>query len=374
MFHNVIAERGVNVLFLIHRRIMVRAHRRAEARLIGVTRGACNLEYSHFRRNPYRISFHVERAYMALTSVSAHRAPMLGRRGATRHLRRLALAPLAALLFGVNAGACAAESILFVGNSFTYGARSPVWKYRAGTVTDLNGLGVGGVPALFKLFTTETKLHYDVSVEAVSGQDLDFHLRAKSALLDRAWDHVVLQSESLLNRAKPGDPALLIASTRRIAKMLHKKNLHVDILLTATWSRADQVYPAGGHWHGQAVEAMAKDVRRAYDAAAAASPYVRGVIPVGEAWNRAFAVGFADPNPYDGIAAGKVNLWSWDNHHASAFGYYLEALVVFGRVTGRDPRSLGADETAAAELGLSPSQAATLQQIAHDELNAHHGR
>ena len=44
-----------------------------------------------------------------------------------------------------------AKSILFVGNSFTYGELSPVKTYNANTVTDLNKTGVGGVPALFKI-------------------------------------------------------------------------------------------------------------------------------------------------------------------------------------------------------------------------------
>ena len=45
---------------------------------------------------------------------------------------------------------------------------------------------------------------------------------------------------------------------------------------------------------------------------------------------RAFQTGVADPNPFDGIEANKVNLWTFDSYHASAYGYYLEALVVFG--------------------------------------------
>ena len=47
------------------------------------------------------------------------------------------------------------RSILFVGNSFTQGAHSAVKRYRADAVTDLNGDGYGGVPALFKTFTEE---------------------------------------------------------------------------------------------------------------------------------------------------------------------------------------------------------------------------
>ena len=55
----------------------------------------------------------------------------------------------------------------------------------------------------------------------------------------------------------------------------------------------------------------------------------------------------------DGIEAGKLNLWTYDNYHASTYGYYLEALVTFGDVTGRDPRSLTESECSAFELGLS---------------------
>jgi hypothetical protein len=82
------------------------------------------------------------------------------------------------------------------------------------------------------------------------------------------------------------------------------------------------------------------------------------------------AAGFADTNPYDGIDASKINLWTFDNYHASTYGYYLEALMVFGRVTGRDPRSLGGSECSGMELGLSRPEVNKLQQIAFDELAA----
>jgi hypothetical protein len=135
----------------------------------------------------------------------------------------------------------------------------------------------------------------------------------------------------------------------------------------ATWSRADQTYPSTGAWAGQPIDAMARDVRAAYDQAAAASA-VNAVIPVGEAWARAIETGVADPNPYDGIEAGKLNLWTYDHYHASAHGYYLEALVVFGSLTGRDPRSLGDNECSAYELGLAPLQVRALQQVAFEQL------
>jgi len=113
---------------------------------------------------------------------------------------------------------------------------------------------------------------------------------------------------------------------------------------------------------------MALDVRAGYDKAARASNLIKGVIPVGQAWNRAIAAGIADPNPYDGLEAGKINLWAPDNYHASTYGYYLEALTIFGRITGRDPRSLGADEHVAKDIGIAPGIAAALQRVAAEQL------
>ncbi len=261
-------------------------------------------------------------------------------------------------------------TVLFIGNSFLFGSGSPLRYYRADTVTDLNGTGFGGVPAVFKAFAAQAGLDFTVFQETVSGQGLDHHYAEKAAVIGRPWDRVVMQSHSLLNRAQPGDPALLIRSAAQVAALLHDKNPKVDIRLIATWPRADHVYPAKGHWHGKSVEQMALDVRAAYDRAAAGSPHLRGVIPVGQSWIRAMQTGVADPNPYDGIAFGQVSLWTHDHYHGSTHGYYLEALMIFGDVTGLDPRSLGKDERVAFELGVSADQAVALQKVAHDELAA----
>jgi metallo-beta-lactamase class B len=267
-----------------------------------------------------------------------------------------------------------APSVLFIGNSFLFGSGSPLRYYRSDSVKDLNGTGFGGVPALFKLLSRQAGLDFEVSQETVSGQGLDHHIAEKADLIGRSWDRVVMLGYSLLDRNKPGDPALLIRSAKQIAELLHGKNPRVDIRLIATWPRADQVYPATGHWHGKSVERMALDVREAYNRAAAGSPHIRGVIPVGQAWVRAMTTGVADPNPYDGVDFGKVSLWTHDYYHGSTHGYYLEALVIFGDLTGLDPRALGKDERAAHELGISQAQAVALQQVAYDELMAVPGR
>jgi hypothetical protein len=172
---------------------------------------------------------------------------------------------------------------------------------------------------------------------------------------------------STLDAQKPRDPAKLVATSRQMADFLRGRNPNVALFLMATWSRADQTYPAKGAWAGQPIDVMARDVRTAYDkAAAAADPAV--VIPVGEAWNRAMQSGVADANPYDGIEPGKVNLWTYDHYHASTHGYYLEALTIFGSLTGRDPRSLGENECSGYELGLPRSEVKALQQVAFDQL------
>jgi hypothetical protein len=82
----------------------------------------------------------------------------------------------------------------------------------------------------------------------------------------------------------------------------------------------------------------------------------------------------ADPNPYDGISPNQIDLWTHDHYHASAYGYYLSALMVFGDITGLDPRSLGKTERTAVELGFSPAQAEALQRVAYDELATTKGR
>ncbi len=267
-----------------------------------------------------------------------------------------------------SAPAGAAERILFIGNSFTFGAGSAVRFYRNDTVTDLNDEGVGGVPALFKSFADQAGLDYDVSLETRGGTGLDFHLAEKRELIAQSWDVVAAHGFSTLDSQAPRNPAKLVATSRELAELMRSKNADVELYLTATWSRADQVYPKEGAWAGEPIEKMATDIRAAYDQAAAGARAT--VIPVGEAWNRAMRTGVADSNPYDGIDAGRLDLWTYDHYHASTHGYYLEALVIFGRVTGRDPRSLGDAECSAFELGLSRPEARALQQVAFDELTA----
>jgi len=279
-------------------------------------------------------------------------------------------------LAALSLPACAA-TILFVGNSFTYGepagAAPLVQNYRPNSVTDLNGTRIGGVPALFKAMTVQAGLQYDVRLETTPAIGVDYHYDNKYRTIVKPYDVVLLQTYSTLDASQPGNPDKLTRYAGLLANALRGQNPKVDVRLVSTWSRADQTYKWLGHWHGESIYQMALDVRRGYDAAAAASSVIKGVIPVGEAWNRAIANGVADANPYDGVQTGQVNLWAPDHYHASVYGYYLSALTIFGNVTGRDPRSLGAHDAVARELGIDAATASALQGAAAAQLAAEHG-
>lgn len=275
-------------------------------------------------------------------------------------------ASLGLLLGTVNA--LAETSVLFIGNSFTFGYGAAVRHYRADTVTDLNHEGIGGVPALFMSFADQAGLDYDVYLETRGGSNIDFHLQNKLDVIGRRpWDVVVMHGYSTLDADAPNNPEKLINTTAEMTGFLRSRNPDVDVYLTATWARADQVYVPERPWSGQSIDQMAEDIRAGYDLAAAA-PGVEAVNGVGEAWQRAMDLGIADPNPYDGIEVGKVDLWTWDHYHASDYGYYLHALVVFGNVTGLDPRALGANECSGYELGMSRNEVRMLQQAAFEQL------
>lgn len=292
-----------------------------------------------------------------------------------KHNRNTTMKPIIATLTGltllltaVNA-AVADTSLLFIGNSFTFGYGSAARHYRAESVTDLNNLGIGGVPALFKSFADQAGLDYDVYLETQPGAGIDYHLENKLSIIGRRpWDNVVMHGYSTLDSANPGDPEMLVTTVQKMAEFMETMNSDVEIYLTSTWSRADLIYQADKPWTGKPVQQMALDVRAGYDLAAASSSVVKSVNAVGEAWTEAMDLGIADSNPYDGIEVGKVDLWTWDHYHASSFGYYLEALVVFGNVTGLDPRSLGENECSGYELGMSSSEIQGLQQAAFNQL------
>lgn len=85
---------------------------------------------------------------------------------------------------------------------------------------------------------------------------------------------------------------------------------------------------------------------------------------------RAVTEGAATRNMWAGDAPtdGLIDLWFDDGTHASKHGSYLSALTLFGKLTGVNPLALGAGEIAARDLGISSTDARTLQRIAAAQL------
>jgi hypothetical protein len=103
--------------------------------------------------------------------------------------------------------------ILFVGNSYFHGARPPMLNYNAAAITDenftpdrqgqrrrmyVNEPGPwGGVAGIFKKFTDEAGLNYEVHLEAISGQTLKFHYDSALAIIRQPrWDRVIMHDLS----------------------------------------------------------------------------------------------------------------------------------------------------------------------------------
>ena len=110
---------------------------------------------------------------------------------------------------------------------------------------------------------------------------------------------------------------------------------------------------------------MGRDLHDAYVREFTANGHFKAIAPVGDAWLSAFRSGLAERNPFK-PEQGKINLWGADSYHPSIYGAYLNALVLFETITGKDPRQLGEKERAAAALGIEPAMAVVLQKLAFE--------
>ncbi|KQP17635.1 PEP-CTERM sorting domain-containing protein [Pseudorhodoferax sp. Leaf267] len=163
-------------------------------------------------------------------------------------LRALALPALLACAAAAQADPV---SVLFVGNSYTFGRVDPVMSYNAANVRDLtapmaaaNPTGSnsfephpwGGVAGIFKQFTTQAGLDYQVALSTRNAASLrghflnsnpaDWNLRGNIA--SQTWSKVVLQEQS--DEALPkqtglaSNPAYFNAYVNVIENYLHQGN------------------------------------------------------------------------------------------------------------------------------------------------------
>jgi hypothetical protein len=383
---------------------------------------------------------------------------------------RLAIGAMT-LMLG-TAAAAAPTSILFVGNSYTFGRVDPVMSYNAANVRDLTapvpgssfenttGSNVfephpwGGVAGIFKQFTVQAGLDYDVALSARNAASLrghflntnpaDWDLRGNIAA--QTWDKVVLQEQSdealtqrpglasnpvrfktyvdkIAEYAQSGaiasyrerdyypgatnaiKTANCVAATGASSSVAcntlrgtdpnlnspfpvnENASADTEVYLYQTWARPNLVDGAfvsiTDETTGEVtrtttpattffadLEAMTEELRLSYADAAALSGRVSGIAPVGEAFMAAVLAGIATRDLYapDALTDGLMDLWFDDGTHASKHGSYLSALTLFGTLTGRNPFSLGADEIAARDLGITSADAVALQRIAAQQL------
>jgi hypothetical protein len=301
--------------------------------------------------------------------------------------RRLGGWAFALLSLTVAAPVQAQIRILFVGNSFTHGKYAPVLNYNSAAVSDENyGLPYtnpryesvvsepgpwGGIPGIFKKFTDEAGLNYEVHIEAISGNSLQYHYNnALSVIAQPSWNKVVLQEVSTrpIPDSRTGSRAVFYDYSTRLETAIHAANPAAQVYLYQTWARADLTYPAGAPYAGLPIDSMTQDLHVGYYRAFFTNGRYTAVAPAGDAWLRAIIAGTATRDPYNADPT-KLNLWAVDYNHPSKWGSYLNACVLLYRITGVDPRSLGAGELAAVALGIAPTAAVALQQLAYQQVN-----
>lgn len=295
--------------------------------------------------------------------------------------------PLAVAVLGllplVTLGQTTPVRVLFVGNSFTHGKFDPVRLYNAAGVTDENygqtGARAenyagpwGGIPGIFKKFADQAGLSYEVHIESISGQPLEYHYNNALAVSKQAtWNKVVLQDQSTypIPSNRTGNRTSFYNYATKLEQAVHGQNAQTQVYLYETWARADMTYPSGQPYSGLPIDTMFQDLHNGYYAEYRTNGKFAAVAPAGDAWLRAIQQGTATRNPYS-PETGKINLWGADYYHPGNWGSYLNALVLFYTLTGVDPRTLGGSEQVAAALSIPAADATALQQVAYQQVNA----
>ena len=297
-----------------------------------------------------------------------------------------------------------ATRILFVGDSFTHGRYTPVRNYNSANVTDENyGLPstnvraesstepgpYGGIPGIFKMFTTEAGLKYDVHIYTISATSLaSLYSDAPSVVANPQWNAVVLQELSTrpisktLSGTSSSNPGQFCSSVKTIEQAVHGVNVAAGVYEYGTWARADT---ANANETANttaafttALQTLTTAYHSAFYGAAANDGLIAGVASTGDAWQLAINSGYVGSDPflsstgpflwYGLNATNNPTITVADEYHPSIYGAYLSALVLYGQITGQDPAALGSAEAAAASLGISSTLATQLQATAHTQV------
>ena len=300
-----------------------------------------------------------------------------------------------------------------------------------------------GVAGVFLQFTKEAGLHYNVSLVAVSSATLSGYLGNKGnelgflpLIANAKWDHVVMHDQSfrplpatvtvngqgvptrgvptgfqsgvngLINAIQVADAAagkknaaITLYETQPLASYgFTSSNPDAPIFGSSTVAQ-NGGSPAFAPYVGaiDPIAQMASDLHNAYEGEAsaynAANPTGShvDVALVGDAWVSAINLGIAVENPYlPRHSRHQVDLWDSNpltgccttpiGYHPSSYGVYLDALVIFYKITGVDPHTLRAEmddehgslfqSSAAHALGISARDARLLAIAARETVDA----
>jgi hypothetical protein len=222
--------------------------------------------------------------------------------------------------------------VLIVGNSYT----------RFNVLPRLLQRLAGGVPGGVRLL---------VDAEARSGFSLRTHLRAGQALAriqSGHYSHVVLQAHSL---SAVDHPAELAADTERFKRAIDA--VHARTVLYETWARHPSARLYRKHPLVHSFEQMASRIDDTY--AGLAFALGAQLAPIGSAFEHGL---ISDP---------EVALWGPDGSHPTLAGSFLAACVLYGSITGEDPRA-----SSYVPLTMSAANAQLIKGLAADTLTVPH--
>lgn len=267
---------------------------------------------------------------------------------------RLTSAFLGLFLWGLSPPSLSADTILFVGNSFTQGA-GDAWV-----------VGMGGIPKLVEAIAASKNQTAITKIVASGGKDWAWHLAnpvTDEALKSKSWNWVVLQDLS----TKPTHLAktnTFLADGEAFAARIAQTSPQAKIVLYETWAYdgKNPLFTGTSNKKGFAnPDEMIGEISRNYEALLAdlrAKDPQREVAlaPVGQAFARC-----VKEHPEISLYNAK------DMKHPSQNGSYLAALVIYATVFHDDPK--GAVHTFK-HFSIDNEIAQNLQTIAAEAVSA----
>jgi hypothetical protein len=252
------------------------------------------------------------------------------------------------LLAGLAGPGLRADDVLFIGNSFTFGAMAPEVQRH------------GGVPKLFEEIARAKGHEVTTSAVTAGGKDWGYHLaqsKTAAALAAKVWTWVVLQDFST-QPTSMGSVAKFMANGETFSDRIAAHSPGAGIVLYETWARPAGKFFANAPGGMSGPDEMMAQLHQNYAslekdlAARNANRPVREAL-VGTAFARIKA-------EFPGIVVDAA-----DAHHATAEGYYEAALLMDEAIYGESVK--GAPNTFFnGALVIPPDEAGELQKVADE--------